>query len=80
MNIGIDARGLDGKKAGIPTYIERILEEIGKIDDKQNKYILYSTKKINLDIKENSKIIINEDMQKKRTTEAFGYILNYLKF
>ena len=66
MNIGIDARGLDGRKSGIPTYIEKILEEIDKLKDKQNKYILYSTRKVNLDIKPHDNIIIKDEEKRFR--------------
>ncbi len=66
MNIGIDARGLDGRKSGIPTYIEKILEEISKIKDSKNKYILYSTRKVNLDITLSNNIIIKDDEKRFR--------------
>ena len=41
MNIGIDARGLDGNRSGIPIYIEEIVKQLSDID-KNNKYIHYA--------------------------------------
>jgi len=56
--IGIDARGLNGNKAGIPTYVEKIIEQINNSSDKNNKYILYSNKKVELDFEPNDNIEI----------------------
>lgn len=50
MNIGIDARALTKKKAGIGTYCYKIIEYINKVDDKNN-YFLFSNKKIVIDFK-----------------------------
>lgn len=72
MIIGIDARGLDGKKSGIPLYIENIIKEINK-KDKKNKYILYSNREINLDVKLNENIIVKQNMG------GLGSILIYFK-
>ncbi len=72
MIIGIDARGLDGKKAGIPVYIENIIKEINKKDTK-NKYILYSNREINLDVKLNENIVVKQNMG------GLGSILIYFK-
>lgn len=65
LRIGIDARGLDGNKAGIPTYIEEIIKEINKQDSK-NEYILYSSRKINLDVKLNDNITIKDGEMRLR--------------
>lgn len=55
MKIAIDARGLDGNKSGIPTYIEEIVKQINQ-NDHENEYILYSTKEIKLDFEPNKNI------------------------
>ena len=60
MVIGIDARGLDGNKAGIPTYIEEVAKEINSKENQENKYIFYSCRKINLDIDLKENIVIKE--------------------
>lgn len=60
MNIGIDARGLEGKKSGIGIYIEEIVKEISKLNDKENKYILYSPRKVEINAKLNDNIIIKD--------------------
>ena len=60
MNIGIDARGLDGNRSGIPIYIEEIIKQISKIDSK-NKYILYSTRKVNIKEKLEKNIIVKDE-------------------
>lgn len=65
LRIGIDARGLDGNKAGIPTYIEEIVKEINKQDTK-NEYILYSSRKVNLDFKLNDNITIKDGEMRLR--------------
>ncbi len=59
MKIGIDARPLTEKKAGIGTYLNEILKELNNID-KENEYYLYSNKKIVLDFKLNSNFKICE--------------------
>lgn len=70
--IGIDARGLNGNKAGIPTYVEKIVEQINRLDD-SNKYILYSNKKIELDfkLKENIEIKVTENKIIRNTMAIF---------
>lgn len=50
MNIGLDARPLVGKKAGIGYYLENMLINILKKDTK-NKYYLISDRNIDFDIK-----------------------------
>lgn len=56
--IGIDARGLNGKGAGISTYIEQVVKQINSLKDDDNEYVLYSNREINIDfeLKENIKI------------------------
>ncbi len=49
MNIGIDARALTKRPAGIGIYLNGIINYLNKID-KKNKYYLYSHKNIELDI------------------------------
>lgn len=61
MVIGIDARGLNGKKTGIPIYIEKIIKEISELNDTENKYILYSNKSIDIDEEIKKKMIIKEN-------------------
>ncbi len=73
MNIGIDARGLDGNKSGIPIYIEEIVKRLNGLPNKDNKYFLYSSREIKLSFKPNDNIIIKDD--KKR----FGSFWVYLK-
>lgn len=68
MNIGIDARGLDGNRSGIPTYIEEILKRINTQNDTKNKYILYSSREVKLDFKLNDNIIVKD---KKRKLGSF---------
>ncbi len=58
MIIGIDARGLDGNKAGIPTYIEEVIRKINNSNENEDKYILYSCRDIKLDINLKENIII----------------------
>ena len=72
MNIGIDARGLDGNRSGIPIYIEEILKQFSKIDSK-NKYILYSTRKVDIKEKLSENIIIKDEERR------FGSFWMYLK-
>ena len=72
MNIGIDARGLDGNRSGIPIYIEEIVKQISGLD-KENKYILYSTRKVDIKEKLNNNIIIKDDERR------FGSFWMYLK-
>lgn len=72
MNIGIDARGLDGNRSGIPIYIEEIVKQISNLDT-DNKYILYSTRKVN--IKEN----LNDNIIIKDQERRFGSFWMYLK-
>lgn len=58
MNIGIDARGVHGNKAGIPIYIEEIVKRINNEENSKDKYILYSNKpiEINASLKENIEV------------------------
>ena len=72
MNIGIDARGLDGNRSGIPIYIEEIVKQISNIDNK-NKYILYSTRKVKINEKLNDNIIIKDEERR------FGSFWMYLR-
>ena len=60
ITIGIDARGLGNKKTGIATYIEEVMKEFSKNKNKNIKYILYSNRKININIETNKSIIIKE--------------------
>lgn len=72
MNIGIDARGLDGNRSGIPIYIEEIVKQLSDID-KNNKYMLYSTRKVDIKEKLSDNIIIKDDERR------FGSFWMYLK-
>lgn len=60
MNVGIDARGLDGNRSGIPIYIEEIVKQISNLD-KENKYILYSTRKVDIKEKLSDNVVIKDD-------------------
>ena len=62
MNIGIDARGLWEKKSGIGIYIEQIIKKLNETD-RENKYILYSTKEIVLDFKLNENFIVKQNIK-----------------
>ncbi|MCI8518785.1 MAG: glycosyltransferase family 4 protein [Clostridia bacterium] len=66
MNIGIDARGLEGKKSGIGIYIEELIKQINKKQDKENKYILYSPRKVEINEKLNDNIIIKDGNMRLR--------------
>lgn len=66
MNIGIDARGLEGKKSGIGIYIEEIIKQINKLEDRENKYILYSPRKVDIKEKLNDNIIIKDGNMRLR--------------
>lgn len=66
MNIGIDARGLEGKKSGIGIYIEEVIKQINKKEDKENKYILYSPRKVEIKEKLNDNIIIKDGNMRLR--------------
>ena len=57
--IGIDARRLGQARAGIEIYVEEIIKQINKLKD-NNKYILYSNKKLNLNMTLNDNIIIRD--------------------
>lgn len=63
MNIGIDARGLLKKKAGIGIYIEQLIKNLNDIDD-NNNYILYSTKEIILNFKLRENFVIKQNLNK----------------
>ena len=56
--IGIDARGLNNKKTGIATYIEEVVKKINCEKDLNTKFILYSNRDINIDLKLSDNIII----------------------
>ena len=58
ITIGIDARGLGNKKTGIATYIEEVMKEFSKNENKNIKYILYSNREININIETNENIIL----------------------
>lgn len=60
MKIGIDARGLDGNKAGIPKYIEEIIKEFNSFTNEDNEYVLYSSRKIKIDDDLKDNIIIKD--------------------
>ena len=60
MNIGIDGRGLEGKKSGIGIYIEEIIKQINSLEDKTNKYIIYSPRKVEINAKLNDHVIIKD--------------------
>jgi len=66
MNIGIDARGLEGKKSGIGIYVEEVIKQINKMQDKENKYILYSPRKVEINEKLNDNIIIKDGNMRLR--------------
>lgn len=66
MNIGIDARGLEGKKSGIGIYVEEIVKEINKLNDKENKYILYSPRKVEINAPLHDNIIIKDGNMRLR--------------
>lgn len=53
MRIGIDARELKEKRAGIGTYVYEIIKELNE-KDTQNEYYLYSNKKMHIDFELNS--------------------------
>lgn len=63
MNIAIDARGVHGNKAGIAIYIEEIIKKIIETGEKQDKFILYSNK----DIEINAKLPDNFIIKKAKT-------------
>ncbi len=72
LTIGIDARGLNGNKAGIPTYIEEIVKNT---PNKGNKYILYSNKKIKIDAKLKENIIIKDNLFPKMVGTLWLYFM-----
>ena len=78
LNIGIDARGLDVNKTGITTYIEETVKRIVE-QDKNNKYILYSSREIKIDIKENDNIILKNCNKKKGTLWLYFDLPKMLK-
>ncbi len=65
FRIGIDARGLNKNKAGIPTYIEEIVKYFNSLVETKTEYILYSNRKIEIseNLKEN--IIVKENKAPK---------------
>jgi len=78
MNIGIDARGLLEKKAGIGKYIEQIIKKINEMD-KDNNYILYSTKEIVLDFKLKNNFQIKQKLGKLGSLWMFFCLPKHLK-
>ena len=73
--IGIDARGLDANRAGIATYIEKNLEQFSDCKKKNIKFILYSTKKINLNFTAEDNFEIKECSKYKIGTIFVRYFL-----
>ncbi len=63
MQIGIDARGLNEKRAGIGTYIYEIIKKMNENND-SNEYYLYSNKKINIDFILNDNWHVHEQKAK----------------
>jgi len=64
ITIGVDARGLDGNKTGISTYIDELFKKINDLPDNQKiKFVLYSTRPINLSFK------VNENLEVKYITK-----------
>ncbi|MCI8620635.1 MAG: glycosyltransferase family 4 protein [Clostridia bacterium] len=74
MNIGIDARGVHGNKAGIAIYIEEIIKRINSKEEKKDRYILYSNKDIEINANLKDNIII-----KKQETRMPGTFWLYFK-
>ena len=74
--IGIDARGLDANKTGISTYIDKIMQKFNEINNKENiKFILYSTREIQLSFKNNENIELKILKQYKKGVIFTRYIL-----
>lgn len=74
MNIGIDARALTDRKAGIGYYLENALHNILK-RDKTNKYFLFSDRKIIFDIGAYNNVFLIEDTKNKVLKKTFWYVL-----
>ncbi len=55
MQIGIDSRPLEGERAGIGNYVSGLLAGLSQID-KENHYLLFTRKPINLDLAPNFQI------------------------
>lgn len=72
MNIGIDAKPLEEKKAGIGIYLEQILRIINE-NDKDNKYFLYTSRKLRIDFKLNDNFVIRENI-----TSKIGELFHFL--
>lgn len=72
MNIGIDGRGLEGKKSGIGIYIEEIIKQINNLEDKENKYIIYSPRKVEINAKLNDHVIIKDGNRRLRKLLAIS--------
>ncbi len=73
MKIGIDARGLDGNRAGIPKYIEEIIKKFNSFTDEDNEYVLYSPREIKIENNLKDNIIIKDGNMR------FGSFWLYLK-
>lgn len=73
--IGVDARALDENRTGISTYIDKIMEQFNNINDKNIKFILYSTRDIKLSFKNNENIVIKEMKNYKKGVIFTRYIL-----
>lgn len=74
MIIGIDARPLIEKKTGIGYYLYYLLENILE-NDKENKYILFSDRKIYFDITKYNNVTVVEDSNKK-LKKTLWYMFN----
>lgn len=66
MKIGIDGRGLEGKKSGIGIYIEEVIKQINNIEDQENQYIIYSPRKVEINAKLKKNIIIKDGNKRLR--------------
>ncbi|MCI8397455.1 MAG: glycosyltransferase family 4 protein [Clostridia bacterium] len=66
MKIGIDGRGLEGKKSGIGIYIEEVIKQINNIEDQENQYIIYSPRKVEINAKLKKHIIIKDGNKRLR--------------
>lgn len=69
--IGIDARGLDGNRTGITTYIEEVIKKLNEIKNDNNTYILYSTRKIDLNFELKDNFIIKDNNLKLGTLRVY---------
>lgn len=78
MRIGIDARPLTSKKAGIGYYLEGLLKEIIK-NDKENEYYLFSDREICFDIEAENLHKIQAEGSIKKTLWYFMLLPKVLK-